>query len=252
MKKDVAWTIGKKRPKNQQKRGYAVKWEGLDNEDLLNKLLSPFVHYKRVEECIDLPEKQEITIDLGLPDDKLLEDANIDEPEAYMALLERLARAKAPYLMEWVADYLKANEDQLLVFSNYRFPLEELVLKHPHDVRLITGAETNVERAQNLKDFKEGKFRVLGMTYKCGAESLNLQNCSVSLYHGYPWSPGTIKQAMARTHRSGQESKTFHYFLTSGINDQKILNIIRRKEEAITTIEDMLSNAVPKTLDDLI
>lgn len=248
-KKEIAWTKGKNGRKKSMK---ANKWEGVANEDKLQQLLSPFVHYRRVEDCIDLPDKQEIAIDLGLPDDKLLADANIEEPEAYMALLERLARAKTPYMMEWVDDYLDAGDQQLLVFANYRFPLEEMREKFPKHVRLITGAETAADRAKNLKDFKDGLFRVLGMTFKCGSESLNLQNAFVSLYHGYPWTDGAVKQAMARTHRSGQARKTLHYFLTSGHNDQRILSLVRAKEEATTKVEDMLSQEVKLTLDTLI
>jgi SNF2 family DNA or RNA helicase len=238
--------------KKNRKTKRANRWEGVANEDKLQQLLSPFVHYRRVEDCIDLPDKQEIAIDLGLPDDKLLADANIEEPEAYMALLERLARAKTPYMMEWVDDYLHAGNQQLLVFANYRFPLEEMREKFPNHVRLITGAEKAGDRAQNLHDFKEGKFRILGMTFKCGSESLNLQNAFVSLYHGYPWTDGAVKQAMARTHRSGQARKTLHYFLTSGANDQHILSLVRAKEEATTKVEDMLLQEVKLTLDTLI
>lgn len=248
-KKEITFKKGKGPKQKTVKRN---KWEGVTNEDKLQKLLAPFVHYRRVEDCIDLPDKIEIPIDLGLPDDQLLADANIEEPEAYMALLERLARAKTPYMMDWVRDYLDAGDQQLLVFANYRFPLEEMKEKFPDDVRLITGAELAIERATNLKEFKEGKFRVLGMTFKCGSESLNLQEAFVSLYHGYPWTDGAVKQAMARTHRSGQKKKTFHYFLTSGMNDQRILSLVRAKEEATTTVEDMLLKQTKLTLDSII
>jgi len=237
-KKEKKWSVGKGKAKRSK---FGNTWEGVANEGMLGELLAPFVHYRRVEDCIDLPEKEEICIDLGLPDDKLLANANIEEPEAYMALLERLSRAKLPYLMDWVDDYLGTKQGQLVVFSNYRYPIEELAKKYPKDVRMITGSEKAHDRAINLKDFQEGNYRVLAMTYKCGSESLNLQNCSVSLYHGYPWTPGTVQQAMARTFRSGQNKRTLHYFLTSGMNDQRILGIIRRKEDAITSVENLLS-----------
>jgi SNF2 family DNA or RNA helicase len=250
-RKEQSWSVG--RGKNKRKN-FGSKFEGVDNEDKLQQLLAPFVHYKRVEDCIDLPEKEEVYIDLGLADDKLLADANIEAPEQYMALLERLARAKTAYAIDWVRDYLAAGKQQLLVFANYRFPLEELYEKYPNDVRMITGSESGVIRAQNLKDFQEGKFRVLVMTYKCGSESLNLQNAFVSLYLSYPWTDAGVKQAMARTYRSGQGKRTLHYFLTSGINDQKILGLVRAKEEATTKVEDLMliANTFKMKLDDLL
>lgn len=229
-----------------------ARYEGVENEEMLQQLLAPFTHFRRVEDCIDLPDKQSIPIDLGLPDDRLLKDANIEEPEAYMALLERLARAKAPYLKEWVDDYLQAGHEQLLVFSMYRFPLEELKEKHPKDVRMITGSETGAERAQNLLDFQEGKFRILAMTFKAGSESLNLQNAAVSIYLGYPWNDAGLQQAMARTYRSGQKRTTMHYFLTSGENDERILDIVLRKADATSKVQNLLLQRKVATLEDLI
>lgn len=226
-------------------------WEGVENEDLLQKLLSPFVHFRRVEDCLDLPEKREIPYDLAIPDDRLLKDANIEEPEAYMALLEKLARAKTPYMLDWIDDYLKGCDEPLIVFAMYRFPIEELQQKFGKHVRLITGAESGQIRAQNLADFQAGKYRILAMTFKAGAESLNLQNCRTTLYHGYPWTNDTLKQAMARTYRQGQRNMTLHHFLTSGENDMRILDIVLRKAAATRTVEDLLLRAqgVPMSVD---
>lgn len=234
-----------------------AKFEGVANEDMLQQLLSPFVHFRRVEDCIDLPDRQEIPIDLGLPDDRLLKDANIEEPEAYMALLERLARAKTPHMLDWVKDFLENSQEQLVVFAQYRFPIEELKEQFPKHVRLITGAEAGAERATNLKDFQEGKFRVLAMTFKAGSESLNCQNAHISLYHGYPWTDATLQQAIARTYRSGQQKKTLHYFLTSGENDMRILDIVLGKARATDKVQTALLNLSVKenlitTLDGLI
>jgi superfamily II DNA or RNA helicase len=239
--KEMKWEgYDPKRKKKVTKSG--SRWEGVDNEDMLQQLLAPFVHFRRVEDCIDLPEKQEIPIDLGLPDDRLLKDANIEEPEAYMALLERLARAKTPHMLDWVEDFLQGTQEQLVVFAMYRFPIEELAEKYPKHVRLITGAEKGADRAQNLADFQQGKFRILAMTYKAGSESLNCQNAHKALYHGYPWTDGTLQQAMARIYRSGQQKKTMHYFLTSGENDMRILDLVLSKADATNKVQALLLN----------
>lgn len=245
-KKENSWYEGKGKKKTGNTH------DGVANEDMLNQLLKDFVHFRRVSDCIDLPETIPNYIDLALTDDKLLLDANIDEPEAYMALLERLARAKAPYMFDWVKDFLQGTDEQLVVFSNYTTPLRELQDKNPRHVRIITGAEDAETRAKNLKDFQDGKLRVLAMSFKCGSESLNLQNACHTLYLGWPWTDGALKQAMARTARSGQKRSTFHHFLTSGANDQKILSIVRRKEAATTTVEDLLLGNKVYNLQDLI
>lgn len=225
---------------------------GVDNVDDLTKLISPIIHYKRVSDCIDLPEKEEIHIDLGLEDDRLLKDADIEKPEAYMAVVERLSRAKTPYLFEWVKDFINAGETQLAVFSNHVEPLKQLKEKFPKNIALFTGEESTHEKAANLKAFQEGKIQVIAMSYKCGSESLNLQNAYVSLYHGWPWTDASVKQAMARTFRSGQQKRTLHYFLTSGENDSRILKLIRAKEEATSEIENVMIVKSTPSLDSFI
>ena len=214
--------------------------QGVANEDMLNQILKEFVHHRQAEDCLDMPDKTPVYIDLNLPDDRLLADANIEEPEAYMALLERLSRAKAPYMFKWVKDFLDTTSEQLIVFSSYTTPLRELQEKHPKHVRVITGAESGEERANAVRAFQAGELRCLSMSFKCGSESLNLQNSCHTLYHGYPWTDGGLRQAMARTYRSGQKRKSFHYFLTSGNNDQRILGIVQRKAQATSTVQDLL------------
>ncbi len=219
------------------------KHQGVANEHMLNELLKTFVHFRRSEDCLDLPEKEFNYIDLNLPDDKLLEDANIEEPEAYMALLERLSRAKYPYMVDWVDNFLKSTTEQLVVFSSYTTPVRDLKARFKKDVVIITGEEDDETRAYNLKAFQEKKVRVIAMSYKCGSEALNLQNAFHSLYHGYPWTDAALRQAIARTARSGQKNTTFHHFITSGYNDQRILNIVRTKEKATRTVENLLMSS---------
>lgn len=250
--KDMNWVIGKGKPKGQQRSGHAVKYEGVNNEDKLQKLLTPFVHFRQGGG--DLPQAHEIEIDLGLDDDKLLEDADIERPEFYMAAVERLSRAKIPYMINWIKDYV-ANYpgQQLMVFTMNRAPLDALMEAFPKIARLMVGSGLGSslrDRAQNLADFQQGKFQIFGLTYACGAESLNCQNAKVSLYHGFPWNDAKRRQAMARTNRSGQQEETLHYFMMSGQNDHKVLCDVKAKGETERRVEDLLiGNNNEKSLD---
>lgn len=241
-RKEKHWKEG-----GREKKGST--WEGIANADYLKQLLDPIVHYKRVSDCLDLPDKLEFIIDLNLPDDKLLKDANLEEPEAYMALLERLARAKTPYLLSWVDDFLKNGKEQLVVFATYKFPVQELQEKFPHQVVLVTGEQSTDERNANIQAFQQGKKRVIALTYKAGSDSLNLQNAHFSIYMGYPWHQASIDQAMARTFRSGQTETTRHYFMMSGYNDMRIKNLVKLKGDATKTLEDHLHAADKERLE---
>jgi len=214
--------------------------EGVQNEEMFNQLIGPVVHFRRACDCLDLPEKQEVEINLGLEDDKLLLDADIEKPEAYMAILERLARAKTPHAVQWIETFLKGSSEQLIVFSPYKFPLNEIGAKFKKKALFITGDNNDRERKENVQAFQAGTARILLTTYGAGGVGLNLQNCHNTLYLGFPWTPGAIEQAMARTHRSGQNKRTIHYFLSSGSCDSRIYSLIRIKKEAISAVEDGL------------
>lgn len=242
-RKEIGWTIGKGRPKNQQRRGHAVKYEGVDHTDMLQKLLVPFVHFRGG--AGDVPRTHEIEIDLGLADDILLQNADIEKPEAYMAVVEKLARAKTPHMLDWVKDFIADYPgEQLIVFAMNRYPLMALKEKFPKDVELVVGPQdgmTNKQRDENLTNFQNKKVRILGMTYACGAESHNLQNCKVSLYLGFPWNDAKRRQAIARTARTGQQHETLHYFLMSGENDHKVLRDVKAKGETERKVEELVA-----------
>lgn len=242
-KLEIGWTIGKGKPPSQQRKGHAVKYQGVDNVDMLQRLLTPFVHFRGG--AGDVPRTHEIEVDLRLPDDVLLKNADIEKPEAYMAVVERLARAKTPHMLEWVKDFIKGYPgEQLIVFAMNRFPLVALKEAFPKDVELVIGPQdgmTNKMRDENLTGFQNKKVRILGMTYACGAESHNLQNCKVSLYLGFPWNDAKRRQAIARTARTGQQHETLHYFLMSGENDHKVLGDVKAKGETEKKVESLVA-----------
>lgn len=217
------------------------KSEGTENEELLQQLIGPVVHFRRAKDCIDLPESQDIVVNLGLQDDKLLKDADIDRPDAYMAVLERLARAKTPHAIEWIADFKRQSQEQLIVFCPYKFPLKEIAQKHKGCV-FVTGEESGSQRNESVRKFVSGEARFMLTTYKAGGVGYNWQHAFMSLYLGYPWTPGDIAQAKARTDRTGQRNKTRHYFLISGENDSRIFGLICRKADAIAKVEETLSS----------
>ena len=182
---------------------------------------------------------------MGIDDDKLLENVDVNAPAHFMSELEALSRAKTPHLIAWIENFLEENEDeeQLVVFSMYKAPLNA-VKEHFKDgmVELITGDQDLGEREIIIKRFQEKQVKIIGMTYACGAEGLNLQGSRFALYHSYPWTAALFEQAQARIHRSGQTRKTVHFVLTSGKNDKHIFNTVMRKSRTA----DKFNEAIKK------
>lgn len=232
------------------------KPEGVKEEDKLMQLIGHITHLRKSEDCLDLPQAQEIPVNLGMSDDALLAEADIERPEEYMAVLERLARAKTPHAVEWIRSFRAQSKEQLVVFSPYKFPLETIAAKFSKDCVMVTGAQTQKERDENVRMFKSGERSIFLGTYAAAGVGLNLQCAATGLYLGYPWTWALIAQAMARINRQGQTKHTKHYFLTSGENDTSILWTVLGKKDATESVEDglklMHQSTAPKLLDTFI
>ena len=216
---------------------FGVKYEGIRNSKTLYKWLAKVAHRRKLDDCVDMPDKTTIPIDLKIKDDALLRGVDINNPDAYMSVLEALSRAKTPKLVQFIKDEFVESGKQCIVFSSHKVALKTLSDSIKGKVGLITGEQTPKERERILKAFKEGSVQILGITYACGAEGLNLQHCNYAVYHSYPWTSALFEQAQARIHRPGQKNKTIHYVLTSGECDRGIFYTVMKKKRAINTIE---------------
>lgn len=218
-------------------------YKGVAEEDKFHQLIAPYVHYRRAEDCIDMPEKQVIPVRLDIPDDDMLKGANMEMPEAYMSKLERIATAKTPYAVAWLEEFFKL-EEQIVIFSLFTKGLRVLEQTFQGKIKLITGKESQVERAQTIIAFQQGKLKAIAMSYGAGAESLNLQNAKNTLYLNFPWHDDKLAQAMARTHRSGQVNRTNHFFLFSGENDEACYNRVLQKRSFNESLREKLRTGV--------
>lgn len=231
-----------------------TSYKGVANEEKFHQLIAPYVHYRRAEDCIDMPEKQVIPVRLEIPDDAMLKGANMEMPDAYMSKLERIATAKTPYAVAWLEEFFKLDE-QIVIFSLFTKGLRVLEQTFQGKIKLITGRESQVERAQTIIAFQTGKLKAIAMSYGAGAESLNLQNARNTLYLNFPWHDDKLAQAMARTHRSGQVNRTNHYFLFSGENDEACYNRVLQKrsfnESLRTRLREGTASPVPREYEGL-
>ena len=219
---------------------FGVKYEGIRNEKKLYEMLGKVTHRRKLENCIDMPDMTTIPIDLKIKDDRLLMDVDINNPDAYMSVLEALSRAKTPKLIEFIKEEFVESGKQTIVFSTHKEALRSLKERWKMKVGLITGEQGSKERESILRRFKEGDLQILGITYACGAEGLNLQHCQYAVYHSYPWTSALFEQAQARIHRPGQKERTIHYVLTSGQCDRGIFYTVMKKKRAISKLDNMM------------
>lgn len=93
----------------------------------------------------------------------------------------------------------------------------------PQGAAAITGDLNEKERAAVIEDFRNGKIKVLYITYGCGAFGLNLQFCKNMIFADHTFDYAQRIQAEARIFRIGQESDVNYYNLWCDVGLERLI-----------------------------
>lgn len=115
-------------------------------------------------------------------------------------------------------DFILSNMDeQIIVVSCLKFPLDLIHSIIPDDSVLYHGDISDKDRQDNLEKFKQGQRKVLLMTRKSGGVGLTLVNCHRMVFLDAPDNMADFNQCADRVHRIGQTRPVDIYLLK--VND---------------------------------
>lgn len=103
-----------------------------------------------------------------------------------------------------IEDICNKINDRVIVYVKYLAGI-------PEGAHSVTGKHKTDERKQIFKDFEDGKFNVLYITYGCGSFGLNLQFCKHMIFAQHSWDYAQRIQAEARIYRMGQGRDVYYY-----------------------------------------
>lgn len=157
-------------------------------------------------------QRREITVKLTEPSSKL---------DAAMEVIDGL---------EWDIE----RKDQVVVFSNYRQPLELLAtrLTNKNIPFLHLRSEMNDGKRYELwhDEWPQQKHQVFLTTLDLGAESINLTSAHRAIFLDQHWSPAKNKQAIGRIYRPGQTGAAqMIYIRANGTVDFRVLETVNEK-----------------------
>lgn len=126
----------------------------------------------------------------------------------FMAISQILQKhyCKATEKEKIIKDLINEINDRVIVFVKFLSSI-------PQGAVSITGDLKTKERAAIIKDFKDGKIKVLYMTYGCGAFGLNLQFCKNIIFAEHTFDYAFRVQAEKRIYRIGQTDDVNYYSL---------------------------------------
>lgn len=196
---------------------------GYKNVDQLKSKLREYgAVFLKSDEILDLPEQifQTIHIDTT-PAYKRFKDkriVKIDDCELvgdttfnYLLYARQLCGQYNQNKLDAFRSLLQSCDDRLIVFYNFKDELSALtrICKDEHrPVSTVNGD------GRDLSAYESQEDSVTLIQYQAGAMGLNLQKASRIVYFTPPLSSELFEQSKKRTHRIGQKSTCFYYFLT--------------------------------------
>ena len=250
------------------------KWKAdPDKMPLMLERIATVSHTLRKEDCLDLPDRvdQTIAVELSPTERKAYDTMERDlilrfgpgcnDVAAAVNVLAEIMKLRQ-LCNGWTYDVnheaqptggskLRALDELLegipnepvIIWVEYREDAARL-LEHfgPRATRLI-GGMSNTERVKAILEFQTGKRQYLIAHPASAGHGLTFVNASYAVFYGLGYSYELHKQAKDRIHRIGQTRKcTYYYLLAADTIEQKILGIVRDKEDAAEVAMGYLRN----------
>jgi SNF2 family DNA or RNA helicase len=149
---------------------------------------------------------------------------------------------KVDKVMELIEEHHVNGGARMAVFSQFKTGLAELerrlsganirVVRFDGDTpdRLKERIKTNFDKSVG----EAAEWDIVLCNYKTGGVGLNLTAATHTIILDEEWNPGKRDQAYARTHRMGQDEKTFvHVIRLNKTVDSWLSGLIEEKEEMI-------------------
>jgi SWI/SNF-related matrix-associated actin-dependent regulator 1 of chromatin subfamily A len=144
-------------------------------------------------------------------------------PSAALATARRLyAVAKATATAEYVENLLDGTDGPIVVFYHHEQVLRALQERVP--APYIDGSVPPTRRAELVREFQDGRHRVLYLSITAAGVGLTLTAADTAVFVEYDWVPANLLQAEDRINRIGQASEvTYYHYLTSKDHVEKLL-----------------------------
>lgn len=234
---------------SQKGRGSQTKITGAKNTNDLWVKMSNFMLRKKLEDCVDLPDKiyNRLYFDLDDYSDEYdnavreaLENSGKTQLSSSIHTINIVtAKSKLNGIIEMAENILESGE-KVTIFSSYKEPLNILRDHFKDRCVLIDGSVPSHERGVLVEKFKtdENCTVFLGNMAAAGV-GINLVSSSNMILTNFPLTPSELYQTIARLHRIGQKKKVnIWYTICRNTIDENLFNLIAQKAMDANAVVD--------------
>lgn len=235
-----------------------------EDKDRFYKKLSEGSVFLNKEDCVDLPEKifEVKEFDLASQQQKYYNEILCDIKDNINQWSKFEFTAKLMKLREIVSGFVVQKDKEIVDFETNKDIILRNTISEIGDKQIIIwcqfiheieklaekfGGVALTSKTKNrddiIRDFKEGKVRLLFTHPKLLGKGLTFTNCTYNIYYSMSFSYEEFKQSQDRIHRIGQSSKCT-YIILQGKNtiDKKIYDCLQRKGYAVDELYLEMSN----------
>ena len=263
----------------QFRRRYAVMggFQGknvvdFQNQEELRATLATVTYQARVEDVLDLPDKQHITVPVTLSPkarrayDALsrdfcaeVEEGTVTASNALVKILRLLQltsgvmklddeleegevieidTAKRDALSDMLLDI---GDEPIVVFGRFRADIDSTYAA-AKKAGLSCGELSG--QANDLEQWQEGGLQVLAVQMQSGGVGIDLTRARLCVYLSTGHGLGDYEQSLARTHRPGQTRKvTYYHVVAEETIDPEVYIAHSQKKDVVTAILDNLKKS---------
>lgn len=229
-------------------------FKGATNTAELHSIISSEVMFRVSEEEVhkNLPEKTEkiVSIPLNNPEgydryakfiSKSLAGVEAEEMQLLGKLLRIVYIFKREVCFKLVDDLLTKNR-KIMVFANNKNVINDYMERYKGNIVKITGATPGMRRQAVIEKFNnDPTLRILMANYISAGVALDGLQAATNtcVFLQIPFSPGKIKQAIARVYRHGQLLDVdVYFFIGKGTIEEDILENIDINQGHVDAIID--------------
>ena len=228
---------------------WGIDVSGATNLPELKAMMKPRVlRRKKADVFMDYQDPQVSLITFDLPVDRREQqfdaDALMANPNALLAfeglaeVMKEAGMRKVKPAAEFISDLLEG-EDKVVVFAHHKDVVRELCdsLKS-YDPVTVTGDTPPKQREANIKEFQQGKSRVIIGNIAAMSEGVDLSAADVVVFVEATWQTSALEQASSRVENIGKESfRPLIYLLTIRASlDHTVLSKVLKKLNIIDRI----------------
>lgn len=150
--------------------------------------------------------------------------------------------------MEQAAELVNSSEEPFIIWIKQNAEADYIMSLIPDAVE-VRGSDKPEEKEKKLIGFANNEFRVLVTKTKIAQFGLNYQNCRNQIFASLDFSFEGLYQAIRRSYRFGQKNEVNIYIITTDTM-QNVINSINEKERKFKIMQDSLSEAVSKHINE--